>query len=123
MKETARTEKLGEDLQTQVKLLKTELEEVNKKSKEKDNKISQLQQDLADVSEDRSQMQNVLKSLSERVGNATETQSKMDADFAKVNQDKIQLKTEAREWQQKYDRLEKEMKENLETEQKKKKRK
>jgi len=45
--------------------------------------------------------------------------SKMDEDFVKLNQDKIQLKAEAREWQQKHERLEKEVKELLDSEQKK----
>ncbi|ETO21358.1 viral A-type inclusion protein, partial [Reticulomyxa filosa] len=120
-KESARLEKTGEDLQAQVKSLKNEIEDLTKKNKEKDTKISQLQQELMDLTEDKCQMQSYLKTLNEQVGNVTEIRSKMDSDFAKLNEDKIQLKSEVREWQQKYERLERETRESIETEQKKKK--
>jgi len=106
-----------EDVQTQMKSLRSNVEELTKKVKEKDTRILQLQQELVELTEDRSDLQNILKNLNEQVAYVTEMRQKMDADFGKINEDKITLKTEVREWQRKYEKLEKETKSTLDLEQ------
>ncbi|ETO26386.1 hypothetical protein RFI_10751, partial [Reticulomyxa filosa] len=115
-KEVLCLEKRGDELEAQVKTVKGEMEELQRKLKEKEMKQMELQEELLELSEDKCALQNSLKHLNKQVGNVTEIQSKMDGDFAKLNEDKIQLKAESREWKHKYGRLEKEMKEVAEAE-------
>ncbi|ETO05796.1 hypothetical protein RFI_31600 [Reticulomyxa filosa] len=99
-----------------IKNLKNEIDDNTKRMREKDTRLIELQQQLRELSEDKSEMQRNLKYLNEQAGSVTEIGSKLDSGFAKLNEDKIQLKHKVQEWKQKYETLEKGSKEDVQIE-------
>jgi len=67
----------------------------------------------------KNQSQNTIQILNEQMEISNQLRITLDEDLIQLNQDKIQLKEEVREWQIKYEHLEKEVKDLLDQEQKK----